>query len=51
MKVGTKVFIDNVFKKVYIYSFDNIINKYRVVVIEDGINTFYDVKEQHLYKI
>lgn len=51
MKVGTKVYIDNVFKLGYIYSYNNITNKYKVVVIEDGINSFYNVKEQHLYKL
>lgn len=51
MKVGDKVFIDNVFKNGYIYSFDNITNKYRVVVVKDGINSFYDVEERYLYKI
>ena len=48
IEVGDKVFIDCVFKIGYVYNFDNIKNKYRVAVIENGINRYYDVNKMYL---
>lgn len=51
MEIGDKVFIDNIFKTGYIYNFDEITNKYRVVLIEGITNRFYNVKKEWLYRI
>ena len=51
MKIGDKVFIDCVFKIGYVYNFDKIKNKYRVVVSENGINRYHDVNKKYLQLI
>lgn len=49
MKIGSKVFIDDIFKKGYIYNFDDIMKKYRIACVEDGIVKYYDVYENKLF--
>lgn len=49
MKIGSKVFIDDIFKTGYIYSFDNIMKKYRIAYVEDGIIKYYDAYESKLF--
>lgn len=49
MKIGSKVFIDDIFKTGYIYSFDDIMKKYRIVYVEDGIVRYYGTYESKIF--